>query len=115
MDYKKLKVWNKSMELVLDIYKMTEVFPAEEKYGLISQMRRCAVSIPSNIAEGKGRRSDKSLINFLKISLGSLFELETQLLICENLNILKNNKSGETFKNIIGIRKMIYSLIKNIS
>lgn len=79
--YKELIVWQKSMVLVSDIYKVSASFPDSEKFGLTSQMRRASVSIPSNIAEGWGRLSRKNYIQFLRISRGSLFELETQLLI----------------------------------
>lgn len=115
MDYKKLDVWKLSVELVVLIYKITEKFPEKEKYGLVSQMRRCSVSVPSNIAEGKGRGSDKSLINFLRISLGSLYELETQLFIGARLSFIDINILKEICTNILLIRKKILSLIKSIS
>ena len=86
MNYvKELKVWQKAIELVTETYLKTQLFPKEEIYGLTSQIRRCAVSIPSNIAEGFGRKTDKDFSNFLSISLGSAFEFETQLIICKNL------------------------------
>jgi len=77
--YKELIVWQKSMTLVKELYKLTESFPENEKFGLTSQMRRASISIPSNIAEGWGRLSRKNYIQFLRISRGSLFELETQI------------------------------------
>jgi four helix bundle protein len=80
-----LDVWKLSMDLVEDIYKLTYNFPSEEKFGLISQLRRAAVSVPSNIAEGAARKSDKEYIQFLYIALGSLAEIETQLLISKRL------------------------------
>lgn len=76
-DFKSLKVWQKGIKLVIEIYKSTKHFPQEELYGLTSQMRRSSVSIPSNIAEGSGRSSDKDFHRFLEISIGSAFELET--------------------------------------
>jgi len=80
-NFKDLKVWQKSMDLAIDIYKATSLFPRDEKFGLVSQIKRCSVSIPSNIAEGSGRGSDKEFNHFLNISQGSAFELETQLII----------------------------------
>jgi four helix bundle protein len=99
MDYKKLEIWIESMILVGDVYKLTEELPDNKKFGLISQLRRCAVSVPSNIAEGKGRRSDKSFSNFLKISIGSLYELETHLTICRNLNFIEENLHNKLLKD----------------
>ena len=78
-NFKKLKIWQEGMELVVETYKVTKTFPSEEKYGLISQLNRCSVSIPSNIAEGIGRQSNKETIHFLYLSKGSSNELETQL------------------------------------
>src|SRR5690606_31265320 len=78
---KELKIWNRAMELAVQVYKATETFPAEEKFGLTSQSRRAAVSIPSNIAEGAGRNSVKEFNNFLGIANGSSYELQTQLII----------------------------------
>jgi len=86
--FKELKVWQKAIELVTNTYLKTQNFPKEEIYGLTSQIRRCAVSIPSNIAEGCGRKTNKDFNNFLGISLGSAFEFETQLIICKNLNFI---------------------------
>ena len=77
--YKKLTVWQKAMKLVLHVYKATKKFPSREQYGSISQMRRCAISIPSNIAEGHGRNSDKEIVRFLDIARGSICELDTQI------------------------------------
>src|SRR5690625_1902769 len=85
------------MDLVVDIYTVTTNFPTDEKFGLTSQLRRCAVSIPSNIAEGAGRDSDKEFLYFLSIALGSSFELETQLIISQRLNLL----TKQNLKNLI--------------
>lgn len=87
-DFKKLVVWQKAMALCHDIYLQTESLPKSELFGLTSQIRRCAVSIPSNIAEGQARHSNKEFIHFLNIAYASLAELETQLLICKNLGYL---------------------------
>lgn len=110
--YKELIVWQKSITLVIEIYKATKFFPEEEKFGLISQMRRAVVSIPSNIAEGWGRTTRKNYIQFLRISGGSLFELETQLIIAIKLNYIKDSENVENL--IIEISKMFNSLISKL-
>ena len=89
-NHKDLEVWKKSMDLVSNIYKITESIPNKELYGLTNQLRRAAVSIPSNIAEGAARNSKKEFIQFLYISLGSLSELETQIIIASRLEYLNN-------------------------
>jgi four helix bundle protein len=88
-DFKKLLIWQKGMEIVAATYKMAEAFPSEEKYGLRSQVTRCAVSIAANIAEGSSRHSEKEYRHFCEISLGSCFELETHCLIAAKLGIAK--------------------------
>lgn len=88
-NFKELHVWKKSMNLVKTIYSATKCFPREEQFGLTNQIRRCAVSIPSNIAEGAGRNSPKEFNHFLSIALGSCFELETQIIIGNELDYLK--------------------------
>lgn len=85
--HKELDIWRMSIDFVVNIYKLTKDFPSEEKFGLISQMRRAAVSIPSNIAEGAGRKSNKENIHFLYIALGSIAELDTQLIVAEKLGL----------------------------
>jgi four helix bundle protein len=112
--HKDLKVWLKGIELVKSIYEITKLFPSNEQFGLTSQMRRAAVSIPSNIAEGCGRNSDKELIYFLYIALGSASELETQIIISGELGFLEKVKSEELQNLISEIIKMISSLIKSI-
>lgn len=114
MDYKNLKIWQKSINLTTNVYKLLEKIPANEKYNLTSQIKRCSVSIPSNIAEGHNRRSTKSFINFLKISLGSLAELETQLIISEKIKYVNTKDSQNIHKEIIEIRKMVLSTIKSL-
>ena len=88
-NYRDLIVWQKAMDLVEKVYHTTKEFPREEIYGLTSQLRRAAVSIPSNIAEGQGRRTDKEYANFLSMARGSLHEAETQILIAERLKYIK--------------------------
>ncbi len=112
MNHKKLDVWKMSMSLVEDVYALTIDFPDTERYGLISQMRRSAVSIPSNIAEGTARKSDKELIQFIYISIGSLAELETQYLIAVRLNYCNESVNfeksiSETRKLLIGFRNYL--------
>ncbi|MCP4460770.1 MAG: four helix bundle protein [Cytophagales bacterium] len=114
-DYKKLDVWSKSMDLVKKVYDVSSSFPDKEKFGLISQMRRCSVSIPSNIAEGAGRISDKEFNNFLSYSLGSAFELETRLLLSVRLEFVKEEKVRNILSELESICKMIHSLKKRIS
>jgi four helix bundle protein len=110
--HKDLKVWQEAMELVLNIYKISENFPKQEMFGLTSQIRRASVSVPSNIAEGAGRRSEKEFGRFLYISLGSLAELETQLEIAKRLNYI--NDTEQINKSIIFIRIMLSKLIKSL-
>ena len=113
-NFKELKIWQKSIALTKDIYTITKNFPKEEMFGLTNQIRRCAVSVPSNIAEGCGRDTPKQLINFLNIAMGSLCELETQLLISKELHYIKQQNSKEILNNIDEIGKMINGLRKNL-
>ena len=110
--HKDLNVWNAAMELVTDIYRLTKSFPKEELYGLTSQIRRSAVSVPSNIAEGAARKNKTEFIQFLYIALGSLSELETQLIISKNLNYSETISS--LLSKVTDIRKMTFGLIKSI-
>ena len=112
--YKNLKVWQKSFDLVVEVYKKTNKFPDKEKFGLTNQINRCAVSIASNIAEGAGRNSPKEFNNFLGITLGSSCELETQLLISNKLGYLTEEELTELISPIEEIQKMIVGLQKNI-
>lgn len=107
--HKDLDVWNNSMEFVENIYLLTEKMPKDEKFGLVSQIRRSAISIPSNIAEGAARNSHKEFIQFLYISLGSLAEVETYLLIAQRLNITEETS---LLDDLDVIRKMLLGLIK---
>lgn len=105
--FKELKVWQKSMDLVVDIYTVTTNFPTDEKFGLTSQLRRCAVSIPSNIAEGAGRDSDKEFLYFLSIALGSSFELETQLILSQRLNLL----TKQNLEDLLSLNNYVQNMI----
>ncbi len=108
--HKDLDVWKKAIDLVVTIYKITDSFPKEEIYSLTNQLRRAAVSIPSNIAEGAARGSDKEFIHFLYIALGSLSEIETQIIIAKELGFIKDDKT--TLESLLFIRKMLLGLIK---
>jgi four helix bundle protein len=109
-----LKIWQKSMNVVVDVYKLTATFPNEEKYGLTSQMRRSAVSIPSNIAEGAGRNTDGEFINFIGIANGSSFEFHTQLILSYLLEIIEKEKVNPILNKIVEIQKMSFSLINTL-
>ena len=109
-----LKVWQKSINISVEVYKLTSLFPIEEKYGLTSQIRRSVVSIPSNIAEGAGRNTDGEFINFLGIANGSSFELHTQLVLATLLEIIEKEKVDKILDEIIEIQKMIYGLINSL-
>jgi four helix bundle protein len=109
--HKHLELWKESFSLVLDIYRLTQSLPLVEKFGLTSQMRRAAVSIPTNIAEGAGRKSKKEFINFLSIAMGSLAELDT--LISTELKYLDLEQSILIQDKFERISKLIYGLIKN--
>ncbi len=113
-NFKELKIWQLSRQLVKEIYVLTSSFPMEEKFGLISQLRRCAVSIPTNIAEGSGRNTDKDFAQFLNISLGSAYELETLLILGFDVNFISSDQL-EILSGIISeIQKMIFGLIKTL-
>jgi len=110
--YENLKVWQKSMELVEVVYLATSNFPKSEAYNLLSQIQRSAVSIPSNIAEGKGRGSDKEFRQFLYIARGSLFELRTQLEISRRLKFIKGDKQIKEL--IVEVESMLNTLINKL-
>ena len=113
-DYKKLNVWQKSIQLVISIYKVSTNFPTEEKYGLTSQITRAAVSVPSNIAEGSSRQSEKDYFRFLEIALGSAFELETQLIIVEKLEFVNPSELSELIDETRNIQKMLSGLMSKL-
>jgi four helix bundle protein len=112
--FRDLIVWEKSMGLVTEIYKMTKIFPKEEIYGLTSQIRRCAVSVPSNIAEGYGRKSTDDYLRFLQISIGSLYEIQTQIEIAFNLKYLPDNQFQQIYESTREIERMLSSLIRKV-
>ena len=108
--FEQLKVWQKGIDLVIKVYKITESFPKSEMYGLFSQLRRCAVSIPSNIAEGSSRNNPKEFTQFLYIAQGSLSELDTQLILAQLLGYIQDFNDIEEL--IRQIRSMLTGLIK---
>lgn len=110
--HKDLNVWKESIALVTLIYEKTKSFPKDELFSLTSQIRRSAISIPSNIAEGAARESNKEFLRFLFISQGSISELDTQLLIANNLNFLSKDDYVELAEKLVSIRKMLAGLIK---
>lgn len=113
-NFKDLRIWQEGIKLVKDIYLLTKKFPKDEIYGLTSQMRRCAVSIPSNIAEGFRRYHNKEYKQFLYIALGSCAELETQVIICHDLEYAKEDTKERIVDKIQYICKMTSSLIKKM-
>ncbi|MAT89272.1 MAG: four helix bundle protein [Flavobacteriaceae bacterium] len=112
---RELHIWKKAMNLVSDVYNMCADLPNDEKYGLISQIKRAAVSIPTNIAEGAGRNSNKEFIHFLSIANGSSYELETQLLLLTELKFLKDKDINNILNQLVEIQKMNYSFQKSLT
>ena len=112
--YRDLLVWQKAMALVTEVYRLSKSFPTDEVYGLTAQIRRCAISIPSNIAEGYGRKATSDYIRFLRIGIGSLYELQTQIEISLNLGYLKQNAFDVLYESSREIERMLSSLIKKL-
>lgn len=106
-DFKQLLVWQRSMELVADLYRVVRCFPDEERYGLTSQLKRCAVSIPSNIAEGAGYKSKKKFKQFLQISIGSTYEFETQIILSRDLGMINHDNFDRLNEQLDIIQKML--------
>ena len=112
--YEDLKVWKKAMDLVELTYLLVSELPNDEKYGLVKQLKRCSVSIPSNIAEGAGRNSKKEFVRFLSMANGSTAELETQLLLLKRLHLIDENRAIPLLNLCNEIRKMNFSLQKSL-
>ena len=112
--YRDLDVWRKAVDLVVAIYRTTALFPQEERYGLVSQIRRAAVSVPSNIAEGQGRKSSGEFRRFLYTALGSLMELETQLIIADRLGYLRDGVCEEFPCRTGELGRMLNGLIRSL-
>ena len=113
--HKKLNVWKESIELARDVYTLTSRFPSEERFGLTSQMRRAAISIPSNVAEGAARRSKKEFKNFVGMAQGSLSELDTQFELAVALGYLNRNDLGGLEERMLKIDKMLSGLIRSLT
>ena len=114
-DHKDLIVWQKSMDLLVEVYHLVKKLPKEETYALSDQMRRAAVSIPSNIAEGRGRSSERDYIRFLFMARGSRAELETQILACLRLNYFKETEAENALNLVSEISSMLNSMINKLS
>lgn len=106
-NYKNLHIWQEGINLARKIYEVTANFPANEKYGIVSQITRAAVSIPSNIAEGAGRNSNKDFANFLSIAIGSIFELHTQITICEQIGYIDQETAKQIDQQIYTLQQQI--------
>jgi four helix bundle protein len=113
--YRDLIVWQQAMKLITDVYAASRSWPREELYGLTAQIRRCAISIPSNIAEGSARRSFGDYVRFLNIAIGSLFELQTQLEVARNLGHLDAQKFAVLFRNSREIEAMLVKLARRVA
>ncbi len=109
-NFRDLKVWQRAINLATEIYSITKSFPETEKFGLTSQLQRAAVSVSSNIAEGSGRQTKADFRSFLSYSLGSLYEIESQLTIANNLGYVTNNDFQSMIEEVIEIQKMTHSL-----
>jgi len=114
-NYKELKVWQKAIDLAESVYSITKSFPTEEKFGLISQLRRASVSVASNIAEGAGRNTSGEFRQMLGIAYGSICEVEAQLILCDRMAMLNKNDFMNLSEEISSIQKMLYALIKKLS
>lgn len=112
--YKDLRVWQSAVEAALLVYELSKAFPREERFGLTSQMRRSAVSVPSNIAEGYGRGTRQEYLRFLRMARGSLFELETQTLLATRLGLLQTDQSARLGKDLKDTGRILSGLIRSI-
>ncbi len=113
-DFRELKVWQKGHKLVLEVYRATRTFPSEERYGLTSQLRRCATSIPTNIAEGCGRHGDADFARLLQYAMGSASELEYLLLLAHELELLTNENHQGLSNQTVEVKRMLASLLKKL-
>lgn len=108
-NFRKLSIWVKSKDFVVAIYKATKAFPSDEKFGVTSQVRRAAMSVPLNISEGAGRRTNKDFVQFLHIAKGSLNEVETLLEICYEIEYLDEESKDKLLKKVVELKKMIFN------
>ncbi|MDP8320918.1 MAG: four helix bundle protein [Candidatus Stygibacter australis] len=112
MNIKDMDIWKKSIEFVVKVYQITSEYPSEEKFGIINQMRRAAVSVSSNLVEGSARHSDKDFLRFLYISLGSIAEVDTQIIISQKLNYISLKQLENISRDVTNLKKMYLGLIK---
>jgi four helix bundle protein len=113
-NFRELQVWNKGIDIVVEVYRITEQLPREERFGLTSQLNRAAVSVPSNIAEGCGRGTDPAFIQFLEYAIGSVFEIDTQLEVVERLKLIPSGELNKLKSMIDEEGKMINGLISSL-
>lgn len=113
-NFRKLTIWQDSIDLTVDVYKLVKQFPPEEKFNLTSQIKRSAVSVPSNIAEGAGRNSKKEFNHFLGISTGSGYELETQLIVSQRLGFIQEKELGNILNSLHSIQKRTHSFKQSL-
>ena len=113
-NFRKLNIWLDAMLLAKEVYLITSKFPKEEKYGLVSQINRCSVSVPSNIAEGSSRSSNKEFSHFIKIALGSLFELETQIILSNEFGIISDEDLNNLMDKIVPLQKMLNGFLTTL-
>ncbi len=113
-NFRKLQIWTEGMALARDIYQILDSMPNWERYGLVSQLGRCAISVPSNIAEGSSRSSKKEFVHFLKIALGSCFEIETQIILACDLGYIVKTQGEDIIEKVILQQKRIVTFIKTL-
>ena len=113
-NFRNLEIWKGAMDLAQILLETTRLFPVDEKFGLTSQLRRCAVSVPSNIAEGSSRSSNKEFAHVLKISLGSCFEIETQLVLAERFEYIPSDHNVKIIEQVVTLQKRITTFLKTI-
>ena len=114
-NFEKLKIWQKAMDIAVEVYEISSLLPLDEKFNLIHQIRKCAVSIPSNIAEGAGRNYNKEFIQFLGIANGSTFELITQLILAKRLNLIDQEKVQPIIEKLIEVSNMNFAFQKSLN
>ena len=114
-NFEKLKIWQKAMDIAVDVYEISALLPIDERFNLIHQIKKCAVSIPSNIAEGSGRNHNKEFIQFLGIANGSTFELITQLILAKRLSLINQEKAQPIIDKLIEVSNMNFSFQKTLN
>ena len=114
-NFEKLKIWQKAMDITVEVYKISELLPNDERFNLVHQIKKCAISIPSNIAEGSGRNHNKEFIQFLGIANGSTFELITQLILAKRLNLIDKKIIQPIINQLIEVSNMNFSFQKTLN